>query len=404
MGRKQSQYRGVRAASQTTIEIDFQWNGKRHRHRLKLKPTPSNLAKAAQHRAAILSAIDHGTFDPRITLPDSKLAKGMGISGLRISVAELLDLWIREEERHLKKSTLNGYIKIINSHLRPNFGEIWIDDLSSKIVRNYMRELKCSDKTKRNVLSPLRIAFEFAVAEDLIKANPLSDLRIRKTKGIPKVDSVDPFTGDERDRILAAVTGQARNLLQFALYTGLRTSELVALDWGDIDLTQRRARISRAITQHSSEPELPKTSAGLRDLKLNTLALEALENQRAFTQLNGEEVFQNPRTGKRWTGDQPIRKTLWESALKKAGVKYRNPYQTRHTFASMMLTAGESVAWLSKQMGHKDVAFTLRTYARFIEDDRSDAGDKFEQWQSNHRSLSKNRTPLSSDIKVDGLV
>ena len=97
-------------------------------------------------------------------------------------------------------------------------------------------------------------------------------------------------------------------------------------------------------------------------------------------QLKGEEVFQNPRTGERWSGDQPIRKTLWEPALRRAGVKYRKPYQTRHTFASIMLTVGESVGWLSRQMGHTDVAFTLRTYARFVEDDRKDAGDRFEAW------------------------
>ena len=60
-----------------------------------------------------------------------------------------------------------------------------------------------------------------------------------------------------------------------------------------------------------------------------------------------------------------------------------------------MLTVGESVAWLSKQMGHTDVAFTLRTYARFIEDDRSDAGDRFEQWRSKSDQNSNERSVFS---------
>ena len=57
--------------------------------------------------------------------------------------------------------------------------------------------------------------------------------------------------------------------------------------------------------------------------------------------------------------------------------------------ASRAEIVGESVAWLSKQMGHTDVGFTLRTYARFIEDDRNDAGSRFGSWLSNQRHPEK---------------
>lgn len=395
MGRKRIQYPGVRAASKTSIEIDFKWKGERHKERLKLEPTPANLTKATRFRASILASIDRGDFDPTYTLPNSKLAKRMKPSGLNMTVTELLDLWIADQEHYLKISTLRGYIKIINSHLRPNFGHLWIGDLNTRIVKEYLRTLTCDDKTKRNIISPLRTALSFAEDEELLKINPIADFRIRKTKQAPKADSVDPFTADEQVRILEAMTGQARNLIQFAFYTGLRTSELIALDWGDIDLVARKVRVCRAITQNSQKPEEPKTAAGKRVISLNSVALAALENQRAFTQLKGAEVFQNPRTGERWKGDQPIRRTLWEPAIRRAGVKYRNPYQTRHTYASMMLTAGESIAWLSKQMGHVEIGFTLRTYARFIEDDRSDAGEKFEKWRSK-------RTDNASDWSAFG--
>jgi integrase len=104
--------------------------------------------------------------------------------------------------------------------------------------------------------------------------------------------------------------------------------------------------------------------------------LEALKAQKTHTLLKGVEVFQNPRSGERWTGDQAIRKTLWSPALKRAGIRYRNPYQTRHTYASMMLMAGEHVMWVAKQMGHTDWAFTARTYSRWIPDDAPEAGNK----------------------------
>jgi len=113
-------------------------------------------------------------------------------------------------------------------------------------------------------------------------------------------------------------------------------------------------------------------------VKLLQLAREALQAQKAHTYLRGAEIFLNPRTGEPWTGDQAIRKTMWTPILKRVGVRYRRPYQTRHTYASMMLTCGESPVWLAQQMGHSDFTMIARTYGRWIPDAVPDAGGKAE--------------------------
>ena len=176
--------------------------------------------------------------------------------------------------------------------------------------------------------------------------------------------------------ILGVSQGQGKHLLRFAFWTGLRTSELIALLWDDIDWIKKEMRISRALTQASKVPESTKTTSGTRTVKLLPDALFALQEQKRFTFLAGEQVFHNPKTDKPWFGDQAIRRTLWVHALKKAGVRYRNPYQTRHTYASMMLSAGESLPWLSNQMGHSNVLTTAKIYAKFIPSAQPNAGDK----------------------------
>lgn len=93
---------------------------------------------------------------------------------------------------------------------------------------------------------------------------------------------------------------------------------------------------------------------------------QALIDQKQYTLLQNGKIFLNPTTGKQYTGDQQIRKTFWIPLLKRADVRYRNPYQTRHTYASMMLSSGENLAWVSSQMGHSNVLITARTYARWI--------------------------------------
>ena len=146
----------------------------------------------------------------------------------------------------------------------------------------------------------------------------------------------------------------------------------------DVDLLRGVVRVSRALTQHSDAPEGTKTSAGRREVKLLQAAVEALTAQKAHTYLVGAEVFQNPQTLARWAGDQPIRKTLWQYALKRAGVRYRYPYQTRHPYASMMLSSGEHPMWVARQMGHKDWSMIIRRYGRWMPDADSQAGSRAE--------------------------
>lgn len=137
--------------------------------------------------------------------------------------------------------------------------------------------------------------------------------------------------------------------------------------------------ISRARTQAAGGvAEMTKTSAGRRSVKLLRPALKALEAQKAHTFLANREIFQNPRTLERWTGDQPIRKTMWTPAMKKSGVRYRRPYQTRHTYASMMLSAGEHPMWVAKQMGHNDWTMIARVYGRWMPSSSEAAGSKAE--------------------------
>ena len=103
-------------------------------------------------------------------------------------------------------------------------------------------------------------------------------------------------------------------------------------------------------------------------------AIEALEAQEKYTADNAQRVFHNPQTKKPWETSQQIRRTQWMHILKKAGVRYRNTYQTRHTYASMMLSQGENIMWVSKQLGHVDVEMVIKTYGRWIPDSSTQSG------------------------------
>jgi len=369
---------GVRAVSDSSIQIDFTYRGQRCRERIKLPPTPANLKRAENHRAAIIDAIERGTFDYATTFPDSPRRYAFAeYRGAGYPLELYLEQWLARQRQHLKTSTWDDYRKIVFNTLIPAMGRVHLADLKRSTIRDWCETQQVTNKRLANVQSVLRAALQDAVDDDLIETNPMFGWKYARKEAPKPTDDVDPFTADEQAAVLKACGDpQHRNLIQFAFWTGMRTSELAALEWGDVDWRRGHVRVSRAKTQAAEEPEGTKTRRGTRDVKLLGPALAALEAQKPFSYLAAREIFLNPRTMAPWDGDQPIRKSAWMPALQKAGVRYRRQYQTRHTFASMMLTAGESPVWLAQQMGHSDLTMISRTYGRWIADAAPEAGHR----------------------------
>ncbi|WKD26627.1 site-specific integrase [Halomonas sp. KG2] len=365
MGNKGSSYEGVRIASTSSIEIDFYYQGTRCRERLKLEPTTANMKKAARHRAAVISSIDADTFDYQVTFPRSKNAR-------KFMRQDRLDTYLRQwlnlKRPTHKASTIKTYTTIIERQLIPQFGKFLLAEVTRPQVRTWVASLSCGNKRLANIVMVLRSALDDAVNDELLDSNPLHgwNYRLKEAPGPKK--GPDPFTREEQAAILAAARDNIRPLFQFAFWTGLRPSEYIALEWGDIDWHRMEITVNKSITAAAKgEAEDTKTTAGRRTVALLPPAAQALKAQMQYTRLHPSgRIFLWPRSQKPLSGDNDIREKLWRPVVIRSGVRYRTLYQTRHTFGSMMLSAGEPLAWVSKQMGHRDVVFTARTYAQWI--------------------------------------
>lgn len=365
-----------------SIQVDFYYLGVRCRESLKIPPTKPNLLHAYRLRESILLEIVIGKFDYAEHFPDSKNAT-LGSKTSNKTVSQALDEFMQSSRRRLEKSTLRDYHSAVEYHLKPQFGDKRITDVTTTDIKNWIGSLLISAKRTNNILIPLRTVFEDAYVDGLIDRNPVSRIKNLSVR----LEEPQPFTPNEIEAILKELPDQGKNLIQFAIWTGLRTSELIALEWGDVDWKSGLVRVRRAtVNKHTKQP---KTKAGERDVKLFPPALEALKNQKPFTFLADYRIFYNPRTNEPWETDGQIRKTLWQTALKKAGVVYRNPYQTRHTYASTLLSAGENPLWVAQQMGHKDWGMIRKRYGRWIPDVDTSAGSKVMQFwtQIGHKDV-----------------
>ncbi len=351
-----------------SIRMAFVYQGQRYRETVKIPPTPANMKYVERWRQTILHEIATGRFDYAKHFPESPRARAHR-PGSSISVADALSDWLRSAQRSSARSTLEDYRNTVHNHLVPAFGSYRLSEMTTTYVKAWIAQLGCGAKRVNNLLIPLRGMLGDAYADGLIDHNPMARVRnLRSTS----THEPDPFTPDEVSRILSACDGQMRHLIQFAFTTGLRTGELLGLRWGDIDLDKGIASIRRSMIK-GHEEERTKTRSGRREVVLLPLALDALQQQAPYTYVAGERVFGDPVTGKQWESSKQIQRR-WIRILRRAKVRYRNPYQTRHTYASMLLTAGEHPMWVAQQMGHRDWGMLRKVYGRWITDAQPDAG------------------------------
>jgi len=360
---------------ENSIRITFSFEGKQHRPTLMIgerpmPPTPANIKHAIRLVAEIRQKIKLELFSMAEYFP----AIAGDVAGIA-TVALQLDNWLASQR--IEGSTKAGYQSAIN---------FWkaapADDkgtplgtkplralLTSHVLRALASRPNISGKTVNNYVSVLREAIDMAVTDKLLQRNPVEDVKRAKHQKEPP----DPFTHEESAAIIASFhakhPGQVANFVEAWFWTGMRTSEIFALRWDNVDLASGHAVVKEALVRGELK-ERTKTNT-VRTILLNSWALGAVQRQRAHTQMSGTAVFMDPRYGMPWSDERAFRRSYWTPLLRKLGIRYRRPYQMRHSYATAMLMAGMRPAFCAKQLGHSVEVF-LHTYSKWIDGEQND--------------------------------
>lgn len=362
----------VRKHSQgETINITFTYKGVKCREPLSnLEVNSKNLKYAERTLGEIHNKIERGTFVYAEYFPRSARLKIFGNAAAGKTVKMYLDEYIGIcETRKLSPSTIGGYKKCRSAlaalHSFP------ASELTPAAMKAWIQSRTTTLKTIRNQLSFLRSALDEAVTDGVLQINPVSLVtasRYQSDKTSADSDYiVDPLSPAEVDAVLSAAGNkQWENLFMFAIQTGLRSSELCSLRWRDIDFIGKTAHVQSASVVGVIKGT--KTKAGTRKVELNDSAMAVLASQKTFTFMKDATIFEDPKTNKPWASADAIRKKAWVPTLRKAGIRYRNPYQTRHTFATRHISQGANLFWLAGQMGHKGPEMLFRHYGSYLKE------------------------------------
>jgi len=349
-----------------SIRVSFTLDGQRQRHTLHvngkpLPPTKANLNYAERLVAEIKEKIRLGIFSVAEYFPASGTVDVL-------TVGRQLDDWLAAQR--IEASTKAGYSSAIKFWKGAGLDSKPLRALrTSDIMRALATRPTLTGKTVNNYVSVLREAIELAVTDKILTANPATDIKRAKHQKEPP----DPFTAEERDKIIGQMSarhaGQVANMVEFWFWTGLRTSEIFALSWSNVDLASGSTLVAEANVRGALKNRTKTNTA--RTVRLNSRALAALQRQRAHTQMAGGLVFHDPRYGAGWVDERAFRRSFWTPALKVLGIRYRRPYNMRHSYATAMLMASMTPAFCAKQLGHS-VEMFLRTYSKWLDGDQND--------------------------------
>lgn len=372
MGRR-SHTGGVAPKGANRIEFTFVYDHKRVRPTLAIVPTEANLRRARVRLQNIKKRIAEGTFDFSEEFPDYKLLGQVAAPTKQAIFDEVADEFLASIPGELAHSTRESYRKILKRHWRPRFGKREFLNIKASELKTFIGSAVWdSKKTRNNVVSVGRRVFEFGYDDHPTLDNPaerLKSLRVQKPKP-------DPFTLKEAEAIIAGVrkdwgTDDA-DYVEFQFFAGARPSETIMANWPRYDHAKGVLRISEARVM-GQDKNTTKTSTE-RDVELNPRARKILirrlkiykahalaapierpiTHERIFTIEGGAEYHDLQRPWKRWA-----------FTLKRLGIRYREPYQARHTSVTWNLMIGKNLLWVAENHGHS-AAVMLKTYAKWL--------------------------------------
>lgn len=301
----------------------------------------------------------------------AEIENGEWIAKDNTTVGAWFKEWVDVYLVNLKPSTVKTYQMHVKNHIIPHFGNRKLQSLEHAEVQKFinLKSEKLSAKTVKNIHLVLHKGLSDALKNRLIKHNPADNI------SLPKVKKREMLTIPE-DKIglfidTAYSMSEYGDMLEFALQTGLRESELIGLTFDRYDSKTGKLTIDRQIYFNTDEFILPKHDV-IREISLNEKCREIIENRKVYGKKDTDFIFSTV------DGRHVPHQTLYGHFKRIAqiiGIPELRIHDLRHTYATLAHKSGMLPKTLQMNLGHATVAFTLQMYVHDTEDMQKKSSD-----------------------------
>jgi integrase len=301
-----------------------------------------------------------------------------------LTFEQYAERWLRQyAEVELKPSTLDCYAQFLRLYVLPRFGQVRVTAIERGQVKEFLAEWSAKGDLSRNtlrlILCTLRVILNHAVEDGIIEHNPAEKLGRFTRTDKPKRHAQAMTRGEAQAFLEAAreICPEYYPLFLMALRSGLRKGELIAIRWGDIQfgvgdndpnryiLVQRNFVRGKFTTPKSRKSRRVDLSRELRNVLLDLRDERMLEAfVKGKTSVSDDLIF---RSKAGTVIDQSyLSRHYFVPCLERAALRRFRFYDLRHTFGSLLIQDGASLAYVKEQMGHSTIQVTVDTYGHLI--------------------------------------
>lgn len=290
------------------------------------------------------------------------------------------DYFIEIKKKTVRPNTVRNYTERYETNIKPVIGKMLLSDVKplhcQKIFLN-MADEGYRTSTLYQARITLYNMLELAKENDILRYNPCKR-SVKSDMGKPS-DKKEALTIDVQKLFLEGAAGKSyENQFRFVLQTGLRTGELVGLEWKHVDFEKRVLTIEQSMEYRYKVGEWrigpPKSKAGYRTIPLTDEAIRILkaqkEKNRKIEHIPEEwsEFIFLSRKG------EPVKNSTYDTALfkicDKVGIKRFSMHVLRHTFATRCIEANMKPKTLQKLLGHSSIQITMNLYVHVTEEEK----------------------------------
>ena len=263
-----------------------------------------------------------------------------------------------EWERNLSPATLRAYRREVLAFVDFAASELDVEKaagVTPLTVRSYIAHLHSRGLVPRSIaraVASLRTYFGFLAAEGTIPSNPAAAVpHPRDTQRAP--DVADRYAIEELLEAFPDTPAGRRDraAIELLYAAGLRVSELVSLDLGDVQLNQRLLRVRGKGRKERLVP-FGRPAA----VAIETYLPDRARWRRKNPGEEDDPLLVNQRGGR--LSDRSVRRILEQAVRRSADLGHLHPHALRHAFATHLLEAGMDLRAIQELLGHSSLATT----------------------------------------------
>jgi integrase len=374
-----------------TVEIGYNNNGKRKRRYKTVNVEDQSLLKTKKKLQDYLDNEYHKF--------KTEVESGEYIAPEKMTLDNFVIEWENKYARkELSENTLISYLSHIRNHILPAIGHKRIDQIKPVHIINMMDGIKRVDssvekplsaRSKQDVYLAIRNIFERAVEWQIIKSNPVKNVKKPRLTNEKEVTVYDETEVETLFKAAEQEPFHWRIFLTLAIAAGLRRSENLGLEWSKVNFDKATIDISQVVVKglKGSSIKGPKTKRSKRvvslppsvveELKLFHLhwKKEKLKMGELWIEKDREWLFCN-EDGTHFYPTTPT--TWWRRFTKRASVRFIRLHDLRHTSATLLINQGVHAKIISERLGHSDIRVTMNTYGHALQKADQEAANKLD--------------------------